>query len=116
MRILSLTVVFVSLLACGGSEPYHCDFRTGDSAEPRCQERAARVASPGVSEAAFQQTCELVQATSGDGACPLDGAVAGCDVTFAAGGETVVDWYYAPETVESVTETCDAAGGTVLLP
>lgn len=104
-------------IGCGGGATYHCDFRASEDPEPRCQERTARVAGAGaVTSEAFMRTCELVQGDGGDGPCPVDGIVAGCDITVGVGGETVVDWFYAPTTSEQVTASCDDDGGEVVQP
>ena len=117
IRFVPLFVVaggLSTLLGCGGGSTYHCDFR-GDG-EPRCQERQARVVGTGaVTSEAFLQTCTLSGGEGADGPCPLDEAVAGCDVTFGAGGEVVIDWSYPPETAGTVEAACDEAGGTLVL-
>lgn len=106
-------VLFVSV-GCGGGQTYHCDFRTSEAPEDRCQERRARVAGAGaLTSEAFIQTCELAQGDGADGPCPVDDAVAGCDVSIGVGGETVVDWFYPPETRTTVEVACD---GTVVDP
>lgn len=104
------------LTGCGDGATYHCDFQTAEDPEARCQERQARVVGSGaITSEAFIQTCELVQGSGADGPCPSEGIVAGCDITAPGSGETVVDWYYAPETRESVEADCASDGGDLIL-
>lgn len=105
IRTLILLPLFT--LGCGEGSTAHCDFRDSENPEPRCQERQARVVGAGtVTSQAFIQTCELVQGDGGDGPCPLEDVVAGCDITAPASGETVIDWYYAPTTLDDVEALC----------
>ncbi|MBX3274007.1 MAG: hypothetical protein KF729_27325 [Sandaracinaceae bacterium] len=102
--MLLCVVLLVPLAGCFGSSPIACDFR---AARNRCQERSGvQAANP----AAYQATCEASGGSYRSGGCPPDGMVAGCDL-----GSEVVDWYYAPETLESVTAVCEGEG-TVVRP
>jgi hypothetical protein len=89
-----------------------CDFRDGsvNGPEPRCQERT------GAQSAGFDAMCESLGGTAVDGGCPTDGIVAGCDLSVAGTAGEIFDWYYAPETAETVAVTCDEDGAPVVEP
>lgn len=97
------------LAGCGALDSATgCDFReAATSPEPRCQERT------GLQATGFDVTCEGIGGVAVDGGCPTEGIVAGCDITAAGTSGEVIDWYYAPETVETVTADC-TGGGTVI--
>ncbi|MES2641273.1 MAG: hypothetical protein V4850_17415 [Myxococcota bacterium] len=104
-----LLFVLPLLAGCGAFDSaIGCDFREGSSndPEPRCQERT------GVQATGFDVTCEGIGAIPVEGGCPTEGIVAGCDITAAGTTGEVIDWYYAPETLETVTANC--TGGTVI--
>lgn len=115
-RWMGLAVGVGLLVACGTGDTSHCDFTASADPEPRCQERTSRVPDQGVSAAAFGELCSTAQGDPGDGPCPTADQVLGCDITSAGAGETVVDWYYAPETTESAEMKCADDGGDVLQP
>lgn len=96
------------LLACAPPS-VGCDFRDGGANGPenRCQERT------GAQAAGFSQMCSTLSGEPVDGGCPMDGVVAGCSDGSVPAGE-VIDWYYAPETLETVTAECE--DGTVIEP
>ena len=117
LPLFALGFGLLTATACGGGDTYHCDFVNSEDPEPRCQERTALVASPGgLTSEAFQATCETARGDGGDGPCPTAGIVAGCDVTSTGSGEQVVDWYYAPETAETIAAACAEDGGVVVDP
>ncbi|MEZ4318942.1 MAG: hypothetical protein R3F61_15615 [Myxococcota bacterium] len=115
LALLALTALGIGALAAcsGGDDPYHCDFvATGE--EDRCQERTLQVPDPaGVTRSGYETLCNTSGGAYGDGPCPEAGRVLGCDITSTGSGEQVVDWYYAPETVASVEETCADEGDVV---
>ncbi|MDP2306747.1 MAG: hypothetical protein Q8P18_12050 [Pseudomonadota bacterium] len=97
MRLLLL--VLPLLVGCGVLEGgTGCDFRDQDPGDARCQERL------GTQATGFDAACEGLGDTVIEGGCDLTGAIAGCSTTIAGG--TITDWYYAPETLETVTATC----------
>lgn len=107
MRVVLLLVPLATLAGCVPDIATGCDFREGslNGPEDRCQERT------GVQASGFDAACEASGGVVVDGGCPMDGVVAGC-TTAASGGE-ITDWYYAPETLESVTEECESGGDLV---
>lgn len=116
-KILSLAVFLSVAIGCGATNTYHCDFRTSENPEDRCQERSNNIPGGGrLAQETFKETCEAVLGDGRDGACPRDDVVAGCDITATGSGEDVIDWYYEPETLESVQTACDNDGGTVVDP
>lgn len=116
-RIAIVAVGLISMVGCGGAaNSYHCDFRMSENQEDRCQERSNDIPGGGqVSAEAFKGTCEAVQGDSGNGLCPRDGAILGCDFG-AAGAETVMDWYYEPKSREEAERECTADDGTFVEP
>ena len=109
---LALTLVIASLAtACGLGDllgeqaPVHCDFRKGSSNGPedRCQELV-----PGAPQAGemHKAACLTAQATPGDGLCPREGVVGGCDLGKQLDGTETRDWYYAPMTREEARSSC----------
>ncbi len=115
-KLMGMAVGLGGLLACGTGQTSHCDFTASADPEPRCQERTTKVADGGVSTAAFQELCSTAQGDPGDGPCPTADQVLGCDITSAGAGETVVDWYYPPETAETAEAKCTDDDGQVLQP
>jgi hypothetical protein len=90
-----------TVIACDGVV-VGCDFR-GDSVngpEPRCQERSQLGAF------GFAESCGVAGGEALEGGCPTEGIVAGCNIGAQGDGSPVIDWYYAPETVESVQIEC----------
>lgn len=100
----------LSSFGCGSDEVRGCDLREADN---RCQERTSEV--DGISAAVsgtYEATCEASGGTYLSDGCPEDGRVLGCEIS-SGGAETVVDWYYAPETRATAEADCD---GTVIEP
>lgn len=98
------------LLACSLlDQTVGCDFRNGslNGPEDRCQDR------DGAQATGFDAACEAAGGEVVDGGCPTDGVVAGCELEGGSAAGTVTDWYYGPETVESVTAECDGEGELV---
>lgn len=85
--------------ACGG-HAIGCDFR---EAKHRCQERSGIQAANSL---AYQGICKAAQGTYLSDGCPAADRVGGCKVD---GSNDVIDWYYAPETAETVQN--DKCGG-----
>lgn len=114
MRVLlpstALALVAFLTTACGGPA-VGCDFREEDDewGDARCQERS------GFSTPAFMQLCEVSGGKVVEGGCPTEGIVAGCNQGMQGDGTAVIDWYYAPETVESVTLICEDERGELIL-
>ncbi|MFN7146828.1 MAG: hypothetical protein ACK4YP_23845 [Myxococcota bacterium] len=107
MRALLALSLLAALPACGvGGDTIGCDFRQDD--DPRCQDRT------GLQSNGFDVACEASGGVVIDGGCPTDGSVAGC--TSALPGGDVTDWYYAPETLETVTATCESDGAALVEP
>lgn len=99
MRELLWSMSLLPLLAlagCFGGDAIACDFR---EARNRCQERTGIQAANPI---AYQATCETAMGDYLDDGCPPEGIVAGCEV-----GSDVIDWYYAPETIEEITADCE---------
>ena len=107
MRVFALLALPL-LAACGADTATGCDFRDQDTGDARCQERTGTQA-PG-----FDSMCEALGDTVVEGGCDLTGAVAGCTDSIAGGA--VTDWYYPPETVETVTARCEDDGTELILP
>lgn len=110
MRTLFLATYILalplSLAGCDlGGGAVGCDFREGslNGPEDRCQERT------GLQAATFDAACEASGGVPVDGGCPMDGVVAGCLLNGSGANGDVIDWYYAPETVESVTSSCGSS-------
>ena len=115
-RIAGVALGLAWLVGCGGANSYHCDFRMSENPDDRCQERTNSVPGGGrVSAEGFKATCEAAQGDGGNGLCPRDGAVLGCDFG-AAGAETVADWYYEPMTREAAELECENDDGTFIEP
>ena len=103
LTLLALSLFPLALTGCFGGA-IACDFR---EEHDRCQERTGiQAANP----LAFEGTCATAGGTYRDDGCPDEGRVAGCEI-----GADVIDWYYAPESVESVTAECEG-DGTLVLP
>lgn len=105
----SLTALTLAHVAgCGFGQTTSCDFR--GSGEDRCQERSGIQGNP-----LFGSTCETVGGVEAEGECPdADQIVGGCLVS--GGGDDVIDWYYAPMTVEEIQTLCDENGETYTAP
>lgn len=105
---ISFSALLVAPAGCGFGSTTSCDFREGsvNGPEPRCQERGGVQGGE-----TFKAACEGLQGEALDGECPADGIVLGCDI-----GNDVTDWYYAPKTVEEVTQDCEDEGGTIVNP
>lgn len=90
---LSLLLPLCLLIGACGGHAIGCDYR---ETKHRCQERTGiQAANP----YAFEGICKAAQGTYlGDG-CPTTDRVGGCKVD---GSNDVIDWYYAPETAETV--------------
>ena len=97
-----------SVAGCGSLDA-HCDFRAPPKSSARCQERLGSAGA-----FAFKQTCGAAGGTAGDGACPREEIVAGCDIGTQGDGSHVVDWYYAPKTMQDVMSACMSDSGTLL--
>ena len=96
-----------ALSACGiGGGSASCDFRQATNSEPRCQERVNTVSAE-----TFKAACEPSGGKGADGVCPREGIVAGCMIGKQGDGSEVIDWFYAPETEESVRTDCDRDSG-----
>lgn len=104
MRTFLALSLLATLPACGGdfSDIVGCDFRDDDA---RCQDRTDLQAN------GFSEMCEVSGGVVVDEGCPMDGVVAGC--TSALPGGDVTDWFYAPETLETVTAACEGEGTVV---
>jgi hypothetical protein len=102
-----LGVLGLFALAHCGSGDAHCDFQAKGQA--RCQERLGTVAA-----FAFKQTCSASLGDSGDGPCPRENIVAGCDIGTQGDGSHVTDWYYSPKTMSDVVSACMSDQGTLL--
>jgi hypothetical protein len=90
---------------CGlGTQTGSCDFREGslNGAEPRCQERVDTIEAE-----TFKAACDASGGEPADGECSREGVVAGCMIGKQGDGSEVIDWYYAPKTVEEVESDCD---------
>ena len=109
LTLLALGTLLVLPLGCiSGSTG--CDFRTDsvNGPEPRCQERNGLQGG-----STFKATCSALKGTAHDDGCPKEGIVSGCDIS---GDGTVIDWYYAPKTVEEVAKICEDDKGKVISP
>lgn len=93
---LSLALSFIVVSSVGCAEAVGCDFREGGPGdpEPRCQERRGFQAN------GFDAFCSGLGATPVPGGCPVEGIVGGCEQ-----GD-ITDWYYEPETPETVAVLC----------
>jgi hypothetical protein len=100
--------VALLLAGCQLAPDASCDFRP---VEPRCQEKLHSVASE-----TFKGTCAGAMFKASDGRCPTEGRVAGCDLRNQGDGSVVHDWYYPPETAESVAQICLGAQAGILEP
>ena len=90
-----------------------CDLRVDSAAngyEDRCQERTGVQGN-----ALFGGFCDVLGGDPIDGGCPDDGKVAGCDISEAGVGGSVIDWYYEPMTRDEVEGEC-AEEGTIIEP
>ena len=109
MSFLTKSLLVLGLFAlphCGAGDA-HCDFQKKGQA--RCQERLSTVAA-----FAFKQTCSTALGESGDGPCPRENIVAGCDIGTQGDGSHVTDWYYTPKTMADVESACTSDNGTLL--
>jgi len=103
--LLAVVATVIVSSACGAGEKVGCDFRAVDEEglnngnEDRCQERA------GLGATGFAATCEGIGGTVVDGGCPTEGIVFGCDLG-ESGTDPVIDWYYAPHTVDEAEQEC----------
>lgn len=104
MRLVVLALGIGLLSACAAAAG--CDLRnaTISDPEPRCQERTGAQGTP-----LFAAFCDPLGGEGVQGGCPdRDQIVGGC-MDASLGGD-IIDWYYPPETVESVQATCEADG------
>jgi len=90
--------VALLLGGCGLLPTASCDFRP---IQPRCQEKRDTVSAE-----VFKGTCAGAMWHASDGECPKDGQVGGCNLGKQGDGSTVIDWYYPPETAQSVAVMC----------
>ena len=103
-RVVLLTLVLApTILTTACAEAVGCDFRNIDGglnngAEPRCQERS------GVQTIGFDAACAGLGGEASTDGCPREGIVFGCVV-----GPDVVDWYYAPTTLDDAASECGSA-------
>ncbi len=99
--LVSMVTVTASLAFTSGcTEAVGCDFRTvegglNNGPEDRCQERT------GVQAIGFDAACEGLGGDAIAGGCDRDGIVFGCAI-----GPDVVDWHYAPTTLEEAESEC----------
>ncbi len=101
MRLILVATAIAVLSACAGAAS--CDLReaTLSDPEPRCQERTGTQGTP-----LFSAFCDPIGGEGINGECPdQDQIVAGCRETIIGGD--VTDWYYPPETEETVQLKCD---------
>lgn len=108
MRLAVLTVLIAALTACAGAAS--CDLReaTISDPEPRCQERTGAQGTP-----LFSAFCDPLGGEGINGECPdREDIVGGCR-TASVGGD-VTDWYYPPETPETVQASCDEDDATYI--
>lgn len=110
LSIAAVSILVAAPLGCDIGGTVSCDFRDGsvNGPEPRCQERSGIQAS-----SSFKTFCDGLQGKSIDGPCP-DSPVLGCDISEVEG--KVIDWYYAPKTVEEVAKQCADDKGKVVSP
>jgi hypothetical protein len=108
MRALFATLLCLG--ACQLSPSAFCDLR--GSGEARCQERLNSVSAE-----TFKGTCGTADGgRAADGACPREDRVGGCDLGKQGDGSTLHDWYYPPETRETVLQHCAVADAGFLEP
>jgi hypothetical protein len=99
---------FAGLVAVAGilaftsacTEAVGCDFRNvegglNNGPEDRCQERT------GVQAIGFDAACEGLGGEAIAGGCDREGIVFGCAI-----GPDVVDWHYAPTTIDEAASEC----------
>ncbi len=104
IALFAIVVVVVSTVGCGDGTT-GCDFRVVDEgglnngSEDRCQERS------GIGATGFGGSCEAAGGTVVEGGCPVEGIVFGCDLGDS-GTDPVIDWYYAPHTIEQAEQEC----------
>ena len=111
LLLLALFSLLLAPAACalaGGTTG--CDFREDsvNGPEPRCQERSGLQGGT-----TFSTTCSALKGKAIDDGCPRAGIVSGCDISDDG---TVIDWYYAPTTVEEVAKQCADDKGKVVSP
>jgi hypothetical protein len=107
-RTLCALALALALSACKIGGTTSCDFRVGDDPEDRCQERNGVQGG-----AAFAGTCDAVGGESAKGECPdPDQIVGGCKIGELSG--EVIDWYYAPKTLEEVQAICEDDDGELV--
>lgn len=109
--IIGIASLLLGPLACAlGGGTTGCDFRDGsvNGPEPRCQERSGLQGGT-----TFSTTCSALSGKAIDDGCPRAGIISGCDIS---GDGTVIDWYYAPKTVDEVAKSCADDGGKVVSP
>ena len=97
------------LSACTLVPSAFCDLRP--TGEARCQERLTSVSAE-----TFKGTCATAGGVSGDGECPKGELVGGCDLGTQGDGAKLHDWYYPPNTHDSVMELCSSGGVPFLEP
>ena len=86
MKVFWFLSMVTLCASCGLNSTAYCDFRPKES---RCQERDGIFTTI----AAFKQTCGVAQGQAGDGPCPREGIVGGCDMSEVS--NPVRDWYYS---------------------
>lgn len=115
-RMLVVLVGGMAFVACGAlvdlASGEDADLATGcafhKEGQPvhRCQERNAGVGGK-TYLAQFDGTCKLSQGQPVEGGCSREGVVGGCETDDGKmNGSRVVDWYYAPMSVDDVRLKC----------